>query len=90
MVKNYFYADSKCTGCGICEKVCPSQKIRMDNHKPVWQRNINCYLCYACLNYCPSKAVQIYSKLWMKSYTNEKGRYPHPYATVKDIAQQKR
>ena len=90
MIKKYFYADSKCTGCGICEKVCPSQKIKMDDNKPVWQRNVDCYLCYACLNYCPSKAIQIYSKFWMKSYTTEKGRYPHPYATVKDIAEQKK
>lgn len=26
---NYFCPDSKCTGCGICEKVCLSQKIKM-------------------------------------------------------------
>lgn len=88
-IKKYFYADSKCTGCGTCKKVCTSQKIKMDGDKPVWQRTIECYLCYACLNYCPSEAVQIYSKIWMKSYTTEKGRYPHPYATVKDIECQK-
>jgi len=41
------------------------------------------------LNYCPVEAVQIYSKIWMKSYTTEKGRYPHPYATVEDISKQK-
>ncbi len=27
-VKKYFYADSKCTGCGTCEKVCPAQKSK--------------------------------------------------------------
>ncbi|GAH26880.1 unnamed protein product [marine sediment metagenome] len=53
---NYFYADSKCTGCGICEKVCLSQKIKMINKKPVWQKNVKCYLCYACLNYCPEQS----------------------------------
>jgi ferredoxin len=89
MVKKYFYADSKCTGCGTCEKVCLSQKIKMQDKRPIWQKNITCYLCYTCLNYCPSKAIQIYSKVWMKSYTPERGRYPHPYATVKDISMQK-
>jgi ferredoxin len=89
LIKKYFYADSKCTGCGICEKVCPSGKIKMDGNKPVWQQDVDCYLCYACLNYCPVEAVQIYSKIWMKSYTKEKGRYPHPYATVEDISKQK-
>jgi len=86
---NYFYADSKCTGCGICEKVCLSQKIKMINKKPVWQKNVKCYLCYTCLNYCPEQAVQIKSKIYMKSYIDKNGRYPHPFATIKDIAGQK-
>jgi len=86
---NYFYKDSKCTGCGICEKVCLSQKIKMINKRPVWQKNVKCYLCYTCLNYCPEQAVQIKSKIYMKSYTDKNGRYPHPYATIKDIAGQK-
>ncbi|MBN1699065.1 MAG: EFR1 family ferrodoxin [Spirochaetales bacterium] len=89
-VKKYFYADSKCDGCGICAKVCPSQKIVMRDGKPVWQKRIGCYVCYACLNFCPREAVQIYSKVWMKSYTQEKGRYPHPYASVNDIAKQRK
>ncbi|MBN2050364.1 MAG: EFR1 family ferrodoxin [Spirochaetales bacterium] len=88
-VKKYFYIDDKCTGCGTCEKVCPTQKLKMADNKPVWQRNVDCYLCYACLNFCPSKAIQIYSKVWMKSYTTERGRYPHPYVSLKDMAKQK-
>ncbi|MCG2762750.1 MAG: EFR1 family ferrodoxin [Candidatus Atribacteria bacterium] len=88
-INNYFYADSKCIGCGICEKVCLSQKIKMINKKPVWQKNVKCYLCYTCLNYCPEQAVQIKSKIYMKSYTDKNGRYPHPFATIKDIAGQK-
>jgi ferredoxin len=88
-IRKYFYSDSKCTGCGICEKVCPSGKIRMVDGRPLWMPDIKCYLCYSCLNYCPFEAVQIYSKFWMKSYTAEKGRYPHPYATVGDISKQK-
>ncbi|MBN2534203.1 MAG: EFR1 family ferrodoxin [Spirochaetales bacterium] len=89
MVKKYFYADSKCTGCGTCEKVCLSEKIKMNGKKPVWQKNVTCYLCYSCLNYCPFKAIQIYSKIWMKSFTTERGRYLHPYAKSGEIAQQK-
>ena len=88
-VKKYFYADLKCTGCGTCEKVCLSRKITMVNDTPSWQHNIECYMCYSCLNYCPSQAIQIYSKFYMKSFTEEKGRYPHPYARIRDIANQK-
>ncbi|MBY9007378.1 MAG: EFR1 family ferrodoxin [Candidatus Lokiarchaeota archaeon] len=89
-VKNYFYSDSKCTGCGICEKVCPSKKIKIEENKPLWQCNVDCYFCYACLNFCPAEAIQIYSKFYMKSYTPERGRYPHPYAKVKDMSNQKK
>lgn len=88
-VRKYFYADSKCTGCGTCEKVCLSKKITMVNYTPSWQRNIECYMCYACLNYCPTQAIQVYSKFYMKSFTKEKGRYPHPYARVQDMVKQK-
>jgi len=88
--KNYFYSDSKCTGCGVCEKICLSGKIKIINEKPVWQRGVKCYLCYACLNYCPVQAIQIKSKFYMKSYTEENERYSHPYATANDIAGQKR
>ena len=88
-VKKYFYADSKCTGCGICEKVCLSQKITIVNDRPVWQKKKTCYMCYTCLNYCPTQSIQIYSKFYMKSFTKEKGRYLHPYARVKDIIIQK-
>lgn len=87
---NYFCSDSKCQGCGICEKVCLSQKIKMIDKKPVWQKEVLCYMCYACVNYCPMQAVQINSIPLVKSYTRQNGRYSHPYATVKDIAGQKR
>jgi len=87
--KDYFYSDSKCVGCGTCEKVCLSNKIKISDKKHVWQKNVKCYLCYACLNYCPERSVQIKSKWWMKSYTDKNERYPHPYATIADIAGEK-
>lgn len=89
-VKKYFYFNLKCNGCGICAKVCPSQKIKMVDGRPIWQDTKTCYMCYACLNYCPTHAVQISSKWFMKSYTEKNGRYAHPYATVKDMEGQKR
>lgn len=86
---NYFYHDDKCNGCGICEKVCLSEKIKITEKKPIWQRNVLCYMCFACLNYCPQKSVQIKNIPGVRSYTTENGRYPHPYATVNDISAQK-
>ena len=86
---NYFYTDSSCNGCGICEKVCLSKKIKLKDNKPIWQKNVLCYMCFACLNYCPKKSVQIKDIPGVKSYTKENGRYSHPYATTQDISMQK-
>lgn len=86
---NYFYTDTKCNGCGTCEKVCLSKKIKMTDKKPIWQKSVLCYMCFACLNYCPKESVQINDIPGVKSDTKENGRYSHPYATIKDISIQK-
>lgn len=85
----YFFNDERCSGCGSCEKVCLSQKITMHDGKPVWQRNVLCYMCFACLNYCPLQSVQIKSIPGVPSSTRENDRYSHPYASAADIAAQK-
>jgi NAD-dependent dihydropyrimidine dehydrogenase PreA subunit/flavodoxin len=78
-----FYNDETCTGCGICEKVCLSGRVKMNNKKPEWQKSVNCYYCFACFNFCPEQSVLL------KNYTDKKGRYIHPEISVKDIAVQK-
>ena len=88
-IKNYFYTDSKCISCGLCEKVCLSKKIKMKDGKPYWHEDTLCYMCYACLNFCPAESIQINSKWYMKSYTTTQGRYSHPYSSVKDMGEQK-
>ncbi len=85
----YFCADENCSGCGNCEKVCLSGKITMKYGKPVWQKNVFCTMCFACLNYCPKRAVQINDIPGVPSFTRENGRYPHPYASAVDIMKQK-
>jgi len=84
MEKSY-YADRNCSGCGICERVCPTNKIKMENGKPVWEEDTKCAYCFACLHYCPEQAIQI-----RRRKTASRGRYHHPTITVKDIAEQKR
>lgn len=84
-----FYADSKCIRCGTCKKVCLSGKVKMIDGKPVWQKDVQCFFCNACLNYCPQQAVQIKSTKLLKSFTDKNERYSHPYATEEDIAKEK-
>ena len=79
-----FYADSRCTGCGLCEKVCLSERIRMKDDRPEWIESIDCVYCFACLHYCPVEAVQLRGR---KTVT--KGRYHHPEVKAADIARQK-
>lgn len=86
---NYFYHKSNCNGCGICERVCLSGKIAIQNNEPVWNRKTLCYMCFACLNFCPKRSVQIHSIPGVKSFSEENGRYPHPYATINDMECQK-
>lgn len=85
----YFFTDERCSGCGSCEKVCLSRKITMRDGKPDWQRKVFCYMCFACLNYCPLQSVQIKSIPGVPSCTRENDRYSHPYASAADIAAQK-
>ena len=87
---NYFYTDLKCNGCGVCEKVCLSSKVKMLDKKPDWQKDVLCYMCYACINYCPKQSVQIKSIPGLKSYTEKNDRYSHPYASIQDIENEKK
>lgn len=51
-----FILTDACTGCGQCERICPSDAIRMENKKPVWVKG-DCTLCLGCLHRCPAGAI---------------------------------
>jgi ferredoxin len=84
-----FYANAKCTGCGTCERVCLSGRIKIIQQKPVWQKEVGCYQCQACINYCPVQAVQQKSAWFMKSYSEVNERRHDSTVSVTDIAGQK-
>ncbi|CAI3546761.1 EFR1 family ferrodoxin [Clostridium neonatale] len=46
----------KCIGYGICEKVCPSSSIKIENGK-AFHIPGNCQTCLACAHACPQKAI---------------------------------
>ncbi|MFX0082738.1 MAG: EFR1 family ferrodoxin [Candidatus Hodarchaeota archaeon] len=76
-----YYSDENCNGCGICQKICPVDNIKIINEKPEWQHK--CQMCTGCLHYCPQKAIQ-----WGE-YTLGRDRYNHPYIKVKELMNQK-
>lgn len=53
------YAE-KCTGCGLCVKVCPFGAINLVNGKA--QVQANCNLCSACVQACEFEAIEIIRK----------------------------
>ncbi len=51
-----FYAESSCTACGLCAKLCAVNNISMENGRPAWHGH--CIHCMACLQNCPEQAIQ--------------------------------
>lgn len=79
-----FIADTTCTKCGICEKVCMSGKIKIVDEKVVWDKSVQCYYCYSCFNYCPTQSVLVNKKYMLKN-----GRYHHFDVDYKEISSQR-
>lgn len=51
-----FRTTGACTGCGLCEQVCPMNNIRMEEGRPVWKGH--CTHCMACICRCPAEAIE--------------------------------
>ncbi|WP_160680386.1 EFR1 family ferrodoxin [Clostridium sp. C8-1-8] len=74
--KNVSYT-SQCVGCGICEKVCHLNNIKMVNKRSHWGKN--CSTCLACFHWCPNKAVKGGKML------NKRAQYHHPEVSIEDM-----
>jgi ferredoxin len=72
-----FWADKKCSACGICAKICPANNIEIIEGKPTWRHR--CEQCFACIQWCPEEAIQ-YGRL-----TSNKKRYHHPEITINEM-----
>ncbi|MBW1722192.1 MAG: 4Fe-4S binding protein [Deltaproteobacteria bacterium] len=50
-----------CNGCGICEKICPQDVIRLhpDTKKAMIAYLRDCQSCFLCELECPGKAIQV-------------------------------
>ncbi|MEA4956597.1 NAD(P)H-quinone oxidoreductase subunit I, chloroplastic [bioreactor metagenome] len=67
-----FRVTEKCTVCGLCETVCPSKAIKMNDERPKWIKQ-KCSHCNACINRCPSRAIEYGNS------TIKRNRYINPY-----------
>jgi ferredoxin len=72
-----FSSNSKCTGCGLCARVCPVSNIRIEDRRPLWQHH--CERCLACIQWCPQEAIEYGKK------TVGRRRYHNPAVKAEDI-----
>jgi len=72
-----FTVNNNCTGCSICEKVCPVKNIEMVNNRPEYKHQ--CEQCVACIQFCPQKAINY------KNLTQNRKRYTNPEISYKEL-----
>lgn len=49
----------KCTGCGACVDVCPSEVLEIENDKCKVSRPDDCTDCGSCVDECPEGAITL-------------------------------
>ena len=62
-----FRVTDACTGCGLCQRLCPLRNIRLEQGRPVWGER--CTHCMACICACPAQAIEY------KNHSQGKPRY---------------
>ena len=76
-----FTVSGECTGCGLCESICPVRNIKLEEGRPEWQHH--CEHCVACISWCPEKAINHGDK------TKTRRRYRNPRVKVEDLLRNK-
>jgi Pyruvate/2-oxoacid:ferredoxin oxidoreductase delta subunit len=58
LLAKMFFADERCTSCGICESHCPQGAVRLKGRRrrPYW--TYHCQNCMRCMSDCPTEAIQ--------------------------------
>ena len=51
--------EDKCTGCGNCVEICPSEVYQMEEDLSIPARPEDCIECWACVNQCPTESIQL-------------------------------
>ena len=72
-----FHTTPECSGCGICEKICPRKCFTLS--EGIIMMNGYCEYCLACLHWCPGQALQ------NGRGTLKRPRYHHPDISINEM-----
>jgi ferredoxin len=53
--------EEKCSGCGMCQEVCPQGVMKVENGLAMIVDRDACMECSACLRNCPEEAISVQS-----------------------------
>jgi ferredoxin len=78
MAAGFYEVGEDCTGCAVCEEVCPVGNVEMSEARPRFGQA--CEQCMACIQYCPQRTINY------KGVTRNRGRYVNPDVDYKELA----
>jgi NAD-dependent dihydropyrimidine dehydrogenase PreA subunit len=55
--------ETRCTGCGDCVLVCPTQCLALAGGLPRLARPLDCVSCVLCVHICPAEALKMAAPL---------------------------
>lgn len=68
--------ENTCIKCGICEKVCPVDNIKVNGAKPVFDSK--CISCLSCTHNCPQNSIRLEGE-------KSKSRFRNQNISIKEI-----
>jgi ferredoxin/protein involved in ribonucleotide reduction len=70
-----FTVENTCNSCGICQRVCPVNNIKVTT-RPEFQHH--CDECFSCTHNCPQNAIRVKGE-------KSRARFVNEHVTVKEI-----